>query len=162
MARAREIRGLTCDEPFRTAAGKILWTRFEELMSFRDQVLKPKDASSAADAIHDMRVASRRLRASLEVFVDVFPAKPFRTMLKSVKTLADDLGHVRDADVMMERLKDSRKGKPPAQRQALDGIIADLKVARGDAQERLEQAIEDLESRDFPRRFALFVAQDTV
>jgi len=49
MARARQIRGLACDEPFRTAAGKILWTRFEELMSFRDEVLKSKDPATAED-----------------------------------------------------------------------------------------------------------------
>src|SRR5271165_4577400 len=110
MAKAREIRGLSCDDPFKTAAGKILWTRFEELLSFREQVLKPAGPDASVEAIHDMRVASRRLRASLEVFVDVFPRAPYRVMLRTIKDLADGLGEVRDIDVMVERLAASRKG----------------------------------------------------
>lgn len=162
MARAREIRGLSCDEPFRTAAGKVLWTRFEELMSFRDRVLKPAGPSDAEEAVHDMRVASRRLRAALEVFVDVLPRRQYKVMLGSVKLLADALGEVRDVDVLVERLRNSRKGKSPAQRYALDGIIHDLESRRLGARRFLESTIEDLEAGDFPRRFAIFVAQDTV
>jgi CHAD domain-containing protein len=162
MARAREIRGLACDEPFRTAAGKILWTRFEELISFRDQVLDSKDAAAAEESVHDMRVASRRLRAALEVFVDVFPKRSFRLMLKTVKALADALGEVRDIDVMVGRLKSSRKGKSPAQRQALDGIIAGLEARRQGARDQLEKTLDELDRKDFPRRFAVFVAQETV
>jgi len=162
MAKAREIRGLSCDEPFRSAAGKILWTRFEELMSFREQVLKPVDARAAEEAVHDMRVASRRLRASLEVFVDVFPRAGFRNMLRSVKDLADTLGEVRDIDVLVDRLRASRKGKASTQRQALDSLIAEIEGNRDTARARLKTTIENLEQRDFPRRFALFVARETV
>src|SRR5271165_5263601 len=104
MAKAREIRGLSCNDPFKTAAGKILWTRFEELLSFREQVLKPASAEASVLAIHDMRVASRRLRAALEVFVDVFPKNAHGVMLGTIKDLADGLGEVRDIDVMVERL----------------------------------------------------------
>lgn len=162
MARAREIKGLTCEEPFRTAAGKILWTRFEELISFRDQVVKPADAHAAEEAVHDMRVASRRLRAALEVFVNVFPKRAFRSMLDSVKMLADALGEVRDLDVMIGRLSDSRKGKPLAQRRALDDIIHELESRRLGARDRLEKTLDDLDRRGFSRRFAASIAQETI
>ena len=109
-----------------------------------------------------MRVASRRLRAALEVFVDVFPKRSFRSMLKTVKGLADALGEVRDIDVMVDHLKTSRKGKSPAQRLALDGIIADLESRRQGARDQLAQTLDELDRRDIPRRFAVFVAQETV
>jgi CHAD domain-containing protein len=162
MARALEVRGLSCDEPLRTAAGKILWTRFGEMVAYRDRVLRPANASDAEEAVHDMRVASRRLRAALEVFVDVFPKRTFRPMLSNVKLIADALGEVRDIDVMVGRLQQSRRGKPLAQRQALDAIIADLESTRASLREQLETTLDNLERRDFPRRFAVFVAQETV
>ena len=76
MARAKEIPGLTCTDTFREAAGKILWTRFDEMMSFESRAVTGKDA----EAVHDMRVASRRLRAALEIFRDVFPPKQYRAL----------------------------------------------------------------------------------
>lgn len=162
MARARDVRGLSCDEPFRTAAGKILWTRFDELMSYREDVLKIKDKAVAEELVHDMRVASRRLRAAMEVFVDVFPRRSYRGMLKNVKLLADSLGEIRDIDVLVKRLDSSRKGKPVAQRVVLDSMVAELEAQRKAARDRLEATIVDLEKTDFPRRFAVFVARETV
>jgi len=161
VARAREVRGLRCEEPFRTAAGKIIWTRFEELISFREAVLESKGDGDRAEAVHDMRVASRRVRAALELFEDVFPRRQFTAMLRDVKTLADSLGSVRDLDVMIERLEKSRRSRIGAQRVVLDGIVADLRAELAGARQDLATAIEDLEASDFPRRFAAFVAQST-
>lgn len=162
MARAREVRGLSCDESFRTGAGKIIWTRFEEMMSYRDQVAKPGKGTTAEDVIHDMRVASRRLRAALEQCSDVFPRKQYTPMLKSVKRLADALGEVRDLDVMIERLDRIRSSKTPAQRLVLGELIAEMQAKRKQARRDLESTIDDLEGLDFPRRFTVFVAQETI
>ncbi len=51
-----------------------------------------------------MRVATRRLRAALEVFEPCFPRKRFARHLKRVKALADALGERRDRDVEIEFL----------------------------------------------------------
>lgn len=131
-------------------------------MSFREEVLQTPERQTAAESVHDMRVASRRLRAALEVFVDVFPRRTFAPMLEDVKRLADALGGVRDADVMIERLTRARSGQPPAQRQALDTVIRDLEDERQHARKSLERTIDRVEQSDFPRRFAVFVAQATL
>jgi CHAD domain-containing protein len=157
VAKAREIYGLSCDETFPSAAGKILWTRFEELMSFRDQIMEPASSIEAVDAVHDMRVASRRLRASLEAFVDIFPNGQYKRMLGAIKRLADSLGGIRDIDVLSQRLRDSRTGKTQAQRLALNVMIARIEEGRPAARARLESTILALERSDFRRRFALFV-----
>jgi len=81
VAPARPVRGLTCDDSYRDAAGKISWTRFDEMMGFAETALEGRDP----EGIHDMRVASRRLRAALEVFQDVFPRKRLRPLLDEVK-----------------------------------------------------------------------------
>ncbi len=52
-----------------------------------------------------MRVATRRLRAAMEVFEPCFPRKRYRKALKRVKALADALGERRDRDVAIEFLE---------------------------------------------------------
>ena len=60
------------------------------------------------ERVHDMRVATRRLRAALEVFEPCFPRKRHRKALKKVKALADALGERRDRDVEIELLEGLR------------------------------------------------------
>ena len=57
------------------------------------------------EELHDMRVATRRLRAALDLFVEVLPvrARVFRTELG---WLAAALGTVRDLDVQLDGLDD--------------------------------------------------------
>ena len=56
------------------------------------------------ERVHDMRVATRRLRAALEVFEPCFPKKRYREALREVKALADALGERRDRDVTIVAL----------------------------------------------------------
>lgn len=156
MAPARPIPDLRCDESFRRSAGKVIWTRFEEMMSYRDAALGPDP-----EGIHDMRVASRRLRAAIELFRDVFPQRRLRPLLRQVKDLADALGEVRDLDVMIQRLDKDVKGRPPAQRLVLKELTTEMTSGRAAARERLELALKGLEAGDFNRRFLSFVAVET-
>ena len=158
MAPARPIRDLSCDESFRSAAGKTIWTRFEEMMSFRDAALRGKDI----EGVHDMRVATRRLRAALELFRDAFPRRRLAPMLEDVKGLADALGAVRDLDVMIDRLSADRRGRPASQRLVLDEFIADMRGERQRARRELKALLDDLDRRDFSRRFLAVVAQETM
>ena len=52
-----------------------------------------------------MRVASRRLRAALEVFEPCFPRKELQAACDEVKALADALGERRDRDVTIAALR---------------------------------------------------------
>ena len=68
MAKAGEIR-VRPGEPFRFAGGRIVRARADELFDAADGVLDTRDI----ERVHDMRVASRRLRAVLEIFAPCFP-----------------------------------------------------------------------------------------
>ena len=65
-----------------------------------DGVRSGKDVES----IHDMRVASRRLRSGLELFKPCLPAKHFPIWEKQVRKVTKALGAARDTDVQLERL----------------------------------------------------------
>ncbi len=57
------------------------------------------------DAVHDMRVATRRLRAALSVFQPIFPPRLFERFERKISYLTDALGEARDTDVFLEFLK---------------------------------------------------------
>ena len=75
--------------------------RTEELFGHSDGVLDTSDI----ERVHDMRVATRRLRAVLEIFEPCFPKGDFKTALRDVKDLADALGERRDPDVHIEDME---------------------------------------------------------
>jgi CHAD domain-containing protein len=95
MARSRPVEGLSPSHSFQRAAVAVVTVRARELFDHSSGVLDTADI----ERVHDMRVASRRLRAALEVFRPCFPKKQLRRVLAEVKALADALGERRDADV---------------------------------------------------------------
>ena len=54
------------------------------------------------EALHDMRVWSRRLREALEVFAFCFPEKIYDKLYRRVKQVTKALGNARNADVAVE------------------------------------------------------------
>jgi CHAD domain-containing protein len=58
------------------------------------------------EELHDMRVATRRLRAALDVFRDILPPQ-FGALAPELAWLAEVLGSVRDLDVQLDRLEAS-------------------------------------------------------
>ncbi|HEX8918013.1 MAG TPA: CHAD domain-containing protein [Chloroflexota bacterium] len=157
MAPARPIRDLSCDEPFRSAAAKTIWTRFDEMMSHCAAALEGSDP----EGVHDMRVGSRRLRAAIELYRDVFPARRLKPYLNEVKRVADALGDVRDGDVMLERLQADRKGRPPTQQLVLKELLETTENELVEARKRLKSVLDELEHSDFARQFLTFVARET-
>ncbi len=89
------------------------------------------------EALHDMRVATRRLRAALEVYAACFPAKRHRRALKRVKGLADALGERRDRDVAIEFLIGFAAEAPAGDAAAIEALIERLRREQRQANEDL-------------------------
>ena len=100
MAKAKPIPDLTAEVPYAEAAAKIVSVRGSELAEEAQGVLDTGDI----ERVHDMRVATRRLRAALEIFEPCFPEKAYSQALTEVKRLADALGERRDRDVAIAAL----------------------------------------------------------
>jgi CHAD domain-containing protein len=82
------------------AAVATVSVRVREMFDHVDGVLDMEDV----ERVHDMRVATRRLRAVLEIYAPCFPRKQLRGLLREVKDLADALGERRDPDVQLAAL----------------------------------------------------------
>jgi CHAD domain-containing protein len=100
VAKAAEI-AVDPFEPYALAAARVVRVRADELFEHSEGVLDTSDI----ERVHDMRVATRRLRAVLEVFAPCFPKGPFKAALRDVKALADALGERRDPDVHLEAMR---------------------------------------------------------
>lgn len=138
MAKAREIPGLSTDLAYGEAAARVLEVRCQELLDHSANVLDVDDI----ERVHDMRVASRRLRAALEVFHPCFPKRRSKAVLKEVKGLADALGGRRDADVAIEMLSSFAAATPHPDRRGIASLVDELKSEQLAANEQLVAPVE--------------------
>jgi CHAD domain-containing protein len=148
MAKARKIPGLEPRTRFGTAAAAAVEVRAAEVFLHADGVLDTSDI----ERVHDMRVATRRLRAAMEVFATCFPAKEHARLLKEVKRLADALGARRDPDVAIEELEaisaelDGVRG--------LGSLIQELRSEQERGNERLAAALDRILEQRLAERLA--------
>ena len=139
MAKQREIEGLSAEMPFAEAGAAVLETRVAELVAHSHGVLD----TEAISGVHDMRVATRRLRAALEVFAPCFPHGPHRKLLKEVKAVADALGERRDRDVAIESLARFSEVISRPDRPGIDSLIESFRVEQLRANESLAPLVSD-------------------
>jgi CHAD domain-containing protein len=123
LAKAREIRDIGPDISFRDAAASAVAVRAEEVFEFGEGVLDTSDI----ERVHDMRVATRRLRAVMEIFAPCFPKAEHRQALKEVKGLADALGTRRDPDVAIAALEQTAQELAAADRPGVESLVGELR-----------------------------------
>ena len=84
--------------------------------------------------VHQVRVATRRLRSDLRTFRPVLDPEWDESLRAELKWLGGLLGAVRDADVLLDRLEERVHELPPNDQPAgerlLDGLRADRERAR--------------------------------
>ena len=101
------------------------------------------------ERLHDMRVASRRLRAALEAFRDCFPAKEYRPVRTMASRLTRALGTVRDLDVLLAELR-KLNGKASVEEQAgFHVLITALEAERNAARPLMIQTLDYLHVHGF-------------
>jgi len=105
MARAEPIHGLIPEAPLAVNAALIVGTRLNEMLAFAPFI---SDAESVYE-LHQMRIAAKRLRYTMELFQQIYAPNPdfaarFSAALETVKALQDHLGFLHDADVLVPQL----------------------------------------------------------
>jgi CHAD domain-containing protein len=139
MAKAKPIPDLTPEDTYADAAAKIISVRGEELAENARGVLDTGDI----ERVHDMRVATRRLRAALEIFEPCFAAKSYRQALDEVKRLADVLGERRDRDVAIAALHAFNDQMPAPDRKGISSLIERYRDEQQEANTALAPMVEE-------------------
>jgi CHAD domain-containing protein len=88
-----------------------------------------------------MRVATRRLRAALEIFEPCFPRSELKAGLREVKALADALGERRDRDVAIDSLEDIAASLAAPDRPGVETLIVRLRAEQAAANEELARFV---------------------
>ena len=157
MGKAWEVGGLRGSVRFRRAAGRVVLTRWREMMSYREGTLLGEDI----EELHAMRVSSRRLRAAMDAFAGAFPARSYRPYVRQVKEITDTLGAARDLDVAIEGLGHLLASLDPSERPGIEGLIARLRADREAETPRIAALFARLEQDGFPDRFEGYLRRHT-
>lgn len=100
MAKAKPITGLDTQAPTGENARSIARTRLEEVYSWSDYV----DSPYAIRELHNLRIAAKRLRYTLEIFEDFLPDES-KSAVKELEQIQEELGSLHDSDVMIALLR---------------------------------------------------------
>lgn len=102
MAKGVPIYKLTQPEkPLRVSA-PVLMVRVNELMEWADAAHDP----SCVTELHNMRIAAKRLRYTLEIFAPTLPETSV-SLLATVEEIQERLGAIHDCDVLFPLLVDT-------------------------------------------------------
>jgi CHAD domain-containing protein len=106
-----------------------------------------------ADAVHDMRVASRRLRVALSNFAVCCEPSERRRMRALLGKLAEALGGVRDLDVLVSALKKYQTTIESNERKYIAALIRRLRARRLRRCRQLETFLHSEDYIIFKREF---------
>lgn len=137
MAKAVKIDALNCRAAATTGAKLILETRFGEMWALREAALDWGDP----EGVHNMRVASRRLRSAMQDFAPHLPSLKLKKAEKNVRGVARALGQVRDADVRLIALDELLAEAPEDFRAGVAAIAAARRAERETHREALMREI---------------------
>jgi CHAD domain-containing protein len=93
------------DAPVSRAARQALEVRLAAVEHFFGRAAKqPKSGRADAEAIHQLRIWTRRAAAALRLFRDLLPTRQARWLKKKLQQVRRTAGMARDCDVLLARL----------------------------------------------------------
>ena len=120
MSRAWPVDDLAPDAPLSENARRILAVKMAEYYSYGPIV--PRE--DAVEALHDLRIAAKRLRYTLELFRAVF-GKEGATQIDRVKEIQEELGAIHDHDVRIGLIEDELAAVAGEQAAAVGDALAE-------------------------------------
>ena len=151
-----EAPKISADEPMSEAGRKILYTHFCRMLENEEGTRLGEDP----EALHDMRVATRRMRAAFQLFAPYFTPEALAPFGKSLKLTGRALGAVRDLDVLMVKAQAFQSGQDEgsgAGPQPLAPLLSAWRQRRDTAREELLVYLDEKKYAKFKVRFEEFL-----
>jgi CHAD domain-containing protein len=144
--------GIQPDDPMSEAGRKTFRFHYRRMLYNEPGTRLGEDI----EALHDMRVATRRMRAAFRVFGEYYKPKAVSPYLKGLKRTGRALGPVRDLDVFREKVQAYLNTLPESQRDSLDGFLAALEARREATRQRMLAYLDSNKYARFRERFGQF------
>lgn len=145
-----EQPGLEPDDTLAEAARKSYLFQFQRLLQNEAGV----KAGEEVEAVHDMRVATRRLRTAGRIFADYVDRRRLHPFREELARLANLLGGVRDMDVFWEGTEHYLATHPEVQAAELAPLRRAWEEARLHTRRRLLTYLDSEEYQYFKMAFA--------
>jgi len=142
------MTAITPTTPLWVAARSSLYQRGREMFGCWEKVLQKFEL----DDIHDLRVASRRLREALLLYAPCFPKKPVSKLISRIKKLTGMLGTIRNTDEALLFLATLPPLPDPATRavSTLTGLLQSERIAE---KKHLLGAMQQIDPASLRTRF---------
>lgn len=148
-----ETIGIEPGDSLAEAGRKVMRFQFAQVLRWEEGTRLGEDV----EALHDMRVATRRLRAAFEVFKDAFEPGALKPYLKGLRATGRSLGAVRDLDVLMEKANLYLDTLREKQRSGLDPLLLAWGQQRDTARDQMLAFLDSPDYHIFKRKFNVFV-----
>ncbi|MCW4005771.1 MAG: YfcE family phosphodiesterase [Candidatus Bathyarchaeota archaeon] len=143
MSSKPKLLGYTEDESY-CAFGV---DRLSKLLEALEDQIGGVMQSSDIEYVHKMRVASRRIRATMPLFQTCFPEKKFKKWLRQVKQVTGLLGEARDLDVQTEFVKQYKKtSQAAAEELSLELLLSGIRTQRERIQPDVVKGLQALQT----------------
>jgi CHAD domain-containing protein/transposase len=146
--------GVLPDDPL-SEAGRKVW-RFHFI-----QMLLHEDGTRLGENIedlHDMRVATRRMRAAFGVFGGAFQPKALKKHLKRLRATGRALGGVRDMDVFIEKALLYLDAQSEADQVQIRPLVENWQQERENNRLKMLAYLDSKNYRVFKERFYTFLS----
>ena len=151
-----KINDISPEKSLEVCARRIIVGYFHEMMSHKEGASE----GSNIEFVHDMRVASRRLRAAMDNFADCFEPEQFKKLYKQVKIITQTMGSVRDLDVLIRRFQTEMISLPNAEQQDIESLIKHLQERRKEERKPMIDLFKSFDDRKFENDFLNFFVVD--
>jgi CHAD domain-containing protein len=145
--------GLEADDSMAQAACKTLYFHLQRMLYHEPGTRLGEDI----EELHDMRVATRRMRAALPVFRAYLDTEQMAPFVKGLRRTGRALGAVRDLDVFWEKTQAYLDGLPPEQQSGLHPLRVVWEAERERARERMLAYLDSDRYARFAERFNEFL-----
>ncbi len=148
-----EIPPLAADDPMSEAGRKVLAIHFGRMLANEPGTRLGEDP----EALHDMRVATRRMRAAFALFEPYYEARVIRPLGKGLRRAGRTLGAVRDLDVLLEKARAYVAGLPAENAGALDPLLEAWSERREAARRQMLDYLDSSAYRRLVTEFSAFL-----
>lgn len=149
----RDTLGLEPTDSLAEAGRKVLSFHFARMLANEPGTREGSDV----EALHDMRVATRRMRAAFRVFDSGFRPKSVNPLLTGLRATARVLGRVRDLDVLLEKLQQYQQLLPESEQAGLQLLGEAWLAKRKRARQKMVAYLDSKEYHHFKKEFLKFV-----
>jgi CHAD domain-containing protein len=153
QAAPQKAPGILPDDPMSEAGRKVLLFHLARMLKHEEGTREGIDI----EELHDMRVATRRMRSAFRTFAAYYEPRAIRPYVVGLRRTARALGKVRDLDVFMQKARSYLDGLGQDHARDLDLLLDAWQGQREEARVAMIQVLDGSKYRDFVDAFRLFL-----